>query len=210
METRAQHTKSLLWLGVLLVSVLGLARVPTALEIGEPAPDFTLPSTTGGQISLSQFRGKHPVLLEFYGADFSPACEANLGARKADYSKFQDLHVQILGISANNPFSQKMLANSLQLPYPLLSDSTLSVIKAYGVLYGAPKGKTTTRIWLAGSRNGRFSSLMCRASSGGSGSAGISMFFLRDALAHGGDDGGKTLGQCGNCPRGGRDMSRLG
>ena len=141
METRAQHTKSLLWLGVLLVSVLGLARVPTALEIGEPAPDFTLPSTTGGQISLSQFRGKHPVLLEFYGADFSPACEANLGARKADYSKFQDLHVQILGISANNPFSQKMLANSLQLPYPLLSDSTLSVIKAYGVLYGASEGK---------------------------------------------------------------------
>jgi peroxiredoxin len=51
------------------------------------------------------------------------------------------LHVQILGISANNPFSQKMLANSLQLPYPLLSDVTLSVIKAYGVLYGTTEGK---------------------------------------------------------------------
>ena len=48
--------------------------------------------------------------------------------------------MQILGISANNPFSQKMLANSLQLPYPLLSDVTLSVIKAYGVLYGATEG----------------------------------------------------------------------
>jgi peroxiredoxin len=141
MKTRAPHTKSLLWLGVLLVSVLGVAGVPAALEIGEPAPDFTLPSTTGEQISLSQFRGKQPVLLEFYGADFSPACEANLSARKADYSKFQALNVQILGISANNPFSQKMLANSLQLPYPLLSDSTLSVIKAYGVLYGGPEGK---------------------------------------------------------------------
>jgi peroxiredoxin len=51
------------------------------------------------------------------------------------------LHVQILGISANITFSQKMLADSLQLPYPLLSDSTLSVIKAYGVLYGATEGK---------------------------------------------------------------------
>jgi peroxiredoxin len=51
------------------------------------------------------------------------------------------LNVQILGISANNPFSQKMFANSLQLPYPLLSDVTLSVIKAYGVLYGATDGK---------------------------------------------------------------------
>ena len=51
------------------------------------------------------------------------------------------MNVQILGISENNTFSQKMLADSLQLPYPLLSDSTLSVIKAYGVLYGATEGK---------------------------------------------------------------------
>ena len=43
--------------------------------------------------------------------------------------------------SENNTFSQKTLADSLQLPYPLLSDRTLSVIKAYGVLYGATEGK---------------------------------------------------------------------
>ena len=68
----AQYTRSLVWLGVLLVSVLGGAGVTVALEVGEPAPDFTLPSTTGEKISLSQFRGKQPVLLEFYAADFSP------------------------------------------------------------------------------------------------------------------------------------------
>ena len=51
------------------------------------------------------------------------------------------MNVQILGISENNPFSQKTFADSLQLPYPLLSDRTLSVIKAYGVLYGATEGK---------------------------------------------------------------------
>jgi peroxiredoxin Q/BCP len=44
--------------------------VATALEVGEKAPDFTLPSTTGEKISLSQFQGKQPVLLEFYVADF--------------------------------------------------------------------------------------------------------------------------------------------
>jgi hypothetical protein len=43
-----------------------------ALEIGDRAPDFSLPATTGGKVSLSQFRGKKLVLLEFYGADFSP------------------------------------------------------------------------------------------------------------------------------------------
>jgi hypothetical protein len=72
MGTRAPHTKRLLWLGVLLVSVLGVAGVTAALEVGELAPDFTLPSTTGEQISLSQFRGKQLVLLEFYAVDFSP------------------------------------------------------------------------------------------------------------------------------------------
>lgn len=66
----------------------------------------------------------------------------NLSARKADYTKFQELGIQILGISENNPFSQKTLAASLKLPYPLLSDRTLEVTKQYGVLYGSTPGKT--------------------------------------------------------------------
>jgi peroxiredoxin len=50
----------------------------------------------------------------------------------ADYNKFQDLNVQILAISNGNPFSQKALADSLKLPYPLLSDfPDLKVTKAY-------------------------------------------------------------------------------
>jgi hypothetical protein len=43
-----------------------------ALQVGDRAPDFTLPSTTGEKISLSQFRYRKAVLLEFYGADFAP------------------------------------------------------------------------------------------------------------------------------------------
>jgi hypothetical protein len=46
-------------------------RTAAALEIGKPAPDFTLPSTTGEKISLSQYRGKL-VLVEFYGGAFFP------------------------------------------------------------------------------------------------------------------------------------------
>lgn len=46
--------------------------VAAAVEIGQPAPEFTLPSTMGGDVSLSDFRGKKWVLLEFYGADFAP------------------------------------------------------------------------------------------------------------------------------------------
>jgi cytochrome oxidase Cu insertion factor (SCO1/SenC/PrrC family) len=66
---------------LLMLCILGLlfsvghgtgVQVAAALEVGDKAPDFTLPSTTGEKISLSQFRGKKVVLLEFYGADYSP------------------------------------------------------------------------------------------------------------------------------------------
>jgi hypothetical protein len=67
-----QRLPSLMVLGLLLVSVLVSTSMATALEVGERAPDFTLPSTTGKEISLSQFQGKQPVLIEFYGQDFAP------------------------------------------------------------------------------------------------------------------------------------------
>jgi hypothetical protein len=69
-----KRMKSLCFLGMLLASLLSGAGagVVTAPQVGEPAPDFTLPSTTGEDISLSQFRGKQLVLLEFYGVDFAP------------------------------------------------------------------------------------------------------------------------------------------
>jgi len=59
-------------LGFLLAGMVMSTNVTVALDVGAPAPDFTLPSTTGEPISLSQFRGKKLVLLEFYGVDFAP------------------------------------------------------------------------------------------------------------------------------------------
>lgn len=70
MNTLMKQGKILLFLGLLLAGLLGTTRVSSALEVGDKAPDFTLPSTTGGKISLSQFRGQKLVLVEFYVADF--------------------------------------------------------------------------------------------------------------------------------------------
>lgn len=64
--------------GLLLSAILsdvwsaGGLPIAAALDVGDQAPDFTLPSTTGENVSLGQFRGKKLVLLEFYGADFAP------------------------------------------------------------------------------------------------------------------------------------------
>jgi peroxiredoxin len=62
----------LIMVSTTLASLLLVTGVALALEVGEKAPDFTLPSTTGEQISLSQFRGKQHVLLEFYVRDHGP------------------------------------------------------------------------------------------------------------------------------------------
>jgi hypothetical protein len=64
--------------GFLVCAALAIASMSigagaaAAVEVGQPAPDFTLPSTMGGDVSLGDFRGKKWVLVEFYGADFAP------------------------------------------------------------------------------------------------------------------------------------------
>jgi hypothetical protein len=63
---------------VALATLLGMTlasvgpKPATAVEVGESAPPFNLVATTGGDISLNDFRGKKWVFLEFYGADFAP------------------------------------------------------------------------------------------------------------------------------------------
>jgi hypothetical protein len=66
----AKHARRLVVVSGLLAGILGVVGMALAVEVGEKAPEFTLPSTTGENISLSQFRGKKLVLLEFYVNDF--------------------------------------------------------------------------------------------------------------------------------------------
>lgn len=65
-------TKSLLLAGLLFANLLVMTGTSVALEVGDKAPDFKLPSTNGVDISLGDFKGKKFVLLEFYGAAFVP------------------------------------------------------------------------------------------------------------------------------------------
>jgi len=72
MAWQTPSMRHLLVMSLLLLSVFGGANVVTALDVGEQAPDFLLPSTMGDKVSLQQFRGKQLVLLEFYTNDFVP------------------------------------------------------------------------------------------------------------------------------------------
>jgi peroxiredoxin Q/BCP len=134
----------------LLVGGLLVSGNALAVTVNTPAPDFTLPSTTGEAMSLSQFRGKKMVLIEFYGINFANTCTKNLTARMVDFEAFKGLDVQILGISVDDTFSQQTFADSLGLPFPLLSDAEAKVTHLYAVTKLLKEGTDLAPVMLPG------------------------------------------------------------
>ncbi len=110
------------------------------LEEKTPAPDFTLSDKDGNKVSLSDFRGKK-VVLYFYPKDNTPGCTRQACAFAAAYNDFRGENVQVIGISKDSAGSHRKFAEKYKLPFILLSDPELEVIKKYGVwaekkLYG--------------------------------------------------------------------------
>jgi thioredoxin-dependent peroxiredoxin len=104
-----------------------------AIGVGDPAPDFTLPSTGGGSVSLSEHRG-HPVVLAFYPADDSPVCTVQLRSYDDDLAEFENLDAVVLGISPQTVESHDRFAEKHGFRFPLLADTAKKVGDAYGVL----------------------------------------------------------------------------
>ena len=103
------------------------------VRVGEPAPDFTLPATTGGTISLADFRGKQPVVLYFYPKDDTPGCTKEACAFRDVWSEFQRKGAAILGVSIDSLKSHEKFKNKHALPFLLLSDEGAEVARRYGV-----------------------------------------------------------------------------
>jgi peroxiredoxin len=103
-------------------------------DIGQEAPDFTLKSHTGEEVTLSQFRGKKAVVLVFHPFAFTGICEAELCAIRDDYTAFESAGAQVLSISTDPSPSQKMWADQQGWTFPSLSDFWPhgEVAKAYG------------------------------------------------------------------------------
>lgn len=110
------------------------------LQNGMPAPQFTLPDSGGNLVSLSDFLGKK-VVLYFYPKDNTPGCTRQACAFAAAYGQFMQKNAVVIGISKDDGASHAKFAQKFSLPFILLSDEGLDVIKAYGVwqekkLYG--------------------------------------------------------------------------
>ena len=104
-----------------------------AIAEGQPAPDFTLPSSTGGEISLSEYRGSKSVVLYFYPKDDTPGCTKEACSFRDSTAEFEKLGAQVLGVSRDSLGSHEKFAAKYQLAFPLLSDADGVVAEAYGV-----------------------------------------------------------------------------
>ncbi|MFI2608742.1 peroxiredoxin [Kitasatospora sp. NPDC018619] len=107
-----------------------------AIEVGTQAPDFELNNQHGEAVRLSDFRGRKNVLLVFYPFAFTGVCTGELGAIQRELAGLQNDAVQVLGISCDSQFSQRVLADREGLGFPLLADFWPhgEVTGAYGVL----------------------------------------------------------------------------
>ena len=96
------------------------------------APDFTLPDKDGNLVSLSSFLGKR-VVLYFYPRDNTPGCTRQACAFAGAYKGFKEKNIEVIGISKDSIASHQKFAEKYNLPFILLADTALEVIKAYGV-----------------------------------------------------------------------------
>lgn len=102
------------------------------LEAGTMAPDFTLPDQNGTIHTLKEYRGKK-VILYFYPKDNTAGCTKQACGFAERYPQFLEKGAVILGVSKDSVKSHKNFETKYTLPFTLLSDPELEVIKAYDV-----------------------------------------------------------------------------
>jgi peroxiredoxin Q/BCP len=114
-----------------LVSLFALAADPQPPTVGTKAPDFTLPSQEGAQVSLDQFKGKW-VVLYFYPKDFTSGCTVEAHNFQRDLDKYTEKNAVIVGVSVDNVDSHKGFCTKEGLNFKLLADPNHTVVEKYG------------------------------------------------------------------------------
>jgi peroxiredoxin len=128
------------------------------LKVGDPAPDFELLTddvASKAKVRLSSLRGKRVVLL-FYPMDFSPVCTAEHCAFGPELGKIApDQDTLVFGVSCDSPYSHAAFRKQYNIAYPLLSDPTRRMAKAYDMWAGEEPYNCTKRGTVIVGKDGR-------------------------------------------------------
>jgi peroxiredoxin Q/BCP len=103
------------------------------VKVGDKAPDFTLPSQMGDNVTLSEFIGKKNLVLYFYPKDETLGCTKEACTFRDNYEQLTNLGAEVLGVSGQSVESHKSFATHYGLPFILLSDENNTVRELYGV-----------------------------------------------------------------------------
>ena len=108
------------------------ATVPASVEVGTPAPDFTMPTDGGGSVTLSSLKGK-PVVLYFYPKDDTSGCTSEACGFRDQFPDFTGVDAVVIGVSKDSVASHDKFKAKYELPFTLASDKETGVAEAYGV-----------------------------------------------------------------------------
>ncbi|HEY5832577.1 peroxiredoxin [Streptomyces sp.] len=130
------------------------------LQVGDKAPDFTLPDQAGSPVTLSDYLGTKVVVLYFYPKDNTRGCTAEACAFRDSYESFTDAGAEVIGVSSDSVESHEKFAGQHELPFILLSDKDKAVRKQYGAsTLGVVPGRITYVIDREGVIRHAFSSM---------------------------------------------------
>jgi peroxiredoxin len=113
--------------------VTAAATATSLPAVGSPAPDFTLPSTSGTEVTLSQLKGRN-VLLAFFPLAFTRVCTTEMCSFTEDYGAFQDADTEVLPISVDSIPTLREFKAKERISVDLLSDFKRVVSRRYGTL----------------------------------------------------------------------------
>jgi len=105
-----------------------------SLQLGQPAPQFTLVSSALKEVSLADFKGKK-VVLHFFPMAFTGVCTTQLCTMRDDFGYYEGQNAVILGISVDSPFTLAKFKEENSYQFELLSDFNKEVSTAYNAIY---------------------------------------------------------------------------
>jgi len=119
--------------GLFLALATAHAEDAAVVKEGDKAPDFKLTGSDGKEYSLKQFAGKQAVVVAWFPKAATRGCTAECKSMRANGEKIRKFDVAYFTASCDKPEDNKKFAEDLELDFPILSDPTTEVAKAYGV-----------------------------------------------------------------------------